>query len=104
MPLPLETKSCQYNCSRDKWYRRVMHAESNVWGEGNTKSRTLLGNLPLALQIALVSYHRDWEVVLVLDPQDLLLECHDLLKRLPRRDGVDEQETLACAHVLLPHR
>lgn len=44
--------------------------------------RTLLGNLSLALQITLVADDNDWEVVLVLYSQDLLLEGHDLLERL----------------------
>lgn len=64
---------------------------------------TLPGNLSLALQIALVAYNDHGEVVLVLDPQDLLLEGCDLFKALAGRDGVNEQEPFACPHVLLSH-
>lgn len=60
-------------------------------------------NFTLALEIALVADDDHGEVVLVLDSQDLLLECGDFLEALAGGDGVDEQETLACAHVLLTH-
>ena len=66
--------------------------------------RTLLGNGTLLLQIALVGDDDDGEVVLVLDAQDLLLEGHDFFEGLARGYGVDEQEALAGAHVLFPHR
>lgn len=56
------------------------------------------------LQVALVPDNHHGEAVLVLDPQDLLLEGRDLLKALAGCDGVDEQEALAGAHVLLAHR
>lgn len=69
----------------------------------NCGVHTLLGNLSLALQIALVSDNDDWKIVLVLDSQDLLLEGHDLLERLSAGDAVDQKETLAGAHVLLAH-
>lgn len=65
---------------------------------------TLPRDFALALQIALVANNDHREVVLVLDAQDLLLEGCDFLKALTRGDGVDEQETLACPHVLLAHR
>lgn len=60
-------------------------------------------NFALALKIALVADDDHGEVVLVLDSQDLLLECGDFLEALAGGDGVDKQETLACAHVLLSH-
>lgn len=69
-----------------------------MWGR-----HTLPGNLSLALQIALVAHNDHGEVVLVLDSQDLLLEGCDLFETLAGRDGVNEQETFACAHVLLSH-
>jgi len=31
------------------------------------------------------------------------MESANFLKRVPRGNGVHEQEALACAHVLLPH-
>ena len=66
--------------------------------------RTFCAHLTLVLQIALVAHDDDGEVVLVLDPQYLLLECDNLFKRLARRYAVDEQEALARPHVLLAHR
>lgn len=66
--------------------------------------RTLSGHLALGFEIALVAHHDHGEIVLVLNAQDLLLESGDLLEALARRDRVNEQEALACAHVLLPHR
>lgn len=60
-------------------------------------------HLALALQIALVADDNHGEIVLVLYPQDLLLESRDFLEALPRRDGVDKQEAFTGAHVLLAH-
>ena len=68
------------------------------------KKLTLSRNLPLALQVALIAHNNDGETIAILDAQDLLLEHLDLLERLPRRDAVHEQEALARAHVLFPHR
>jgi hypothetical protein len=65
--------------------------------------RTFCAHLSLGFQIALVSDNDDGEVVLVLDAQNLLLECDDLLEALARRYAVDEQEALACPHILLAH-
>ena len=65
--------------------------------------RTFCAHLSLGVQIALVADNDDGEVVLVLDAQNLLLECDDLLEALARCYAVDEQETLACSHVLLAH-
>jgi hypothetical protein len=65
--------------------------------------RTFCAHLSLGVQIALVSDNNDGEVVLVLDAQNLLLECDDLLEALARCDAVDEQEAFACSHILLAH-
>lgn len=46
-------------------------------------ARTLCRNFSLGFQIALVAHHDDREVVLVLDAENLLLERHDFLERLP---------------------
>ena len=32
------------------------------------------------------------------------MEGADFLERVARRYGVDEEESLPCAHILLPHR
>ncbi len=72
-------------------------------GVRGDKGRTLFCDFSLALEVARVADHHHGEVVLVLDPEDLLLERGDLLEALSRRDGVYEQESLACAHVLFPH-
>ena len=56
----------------------------SVFGE----RRTLLRHLSVALQIALVTHDDDGEVVLVLYPENLLLEGHDFLEALPARNAV----------------
>ena len=68
------------------------------------RAHTFCRHLALAFQIALVSDDDDGKVVLVLDPEYLLLECADFLKRLSRGDAVDEQKAFASAHVLFSHR
>jgi len=65
--------------------------------------RTLLADSAVHVQIALVSHDNHREVILVLHPQNLLLERGDLDETRPAGDGVDQQEALAGAHVLLPH-
>ena len=65
--------------------------------------RTLPRHLTLTLQIALVSNDHHWEVVLVLDAENLLLESGNFLEALARRNVVDEQEALASPHVLFAH-
>ena len=65
---------------------------------------TFCAHLSFTLQVALVAHYDDREVVLVLDPQYLLLECHDLLVALAGRDAVHQQEPFTCSHVLLAHR
>jgi hypothetical protein len=41
---------------------------------------TLLGYLSFTLQIALVTYNYDWEVVLIFYSENLLLKGHDFLE------------------------
>lgn len=41
---------------------------------------TLFGNLSLTLQIALIAHHDDWEIILILDSENLLLENQDFVK------------------------
>jgi len=41
---------------------------------------TLLGNLSLAFQITLIAHHDDWEIILILDSENLLLENQDFVK------------------------
>lgn len=65
---------------------------------------TMHADLPLVLQISLVGHHEDGEEVLVLDPEDLLVELRNLLERVPRGDGVDEQEAFSCAHIPVRRR
>ena len=59
--------------------------------------------MPLVLQIALVSDDDNWERVLVLHTQNLLVESANFLERIAGSDGVDQEETLARAHVLFAH-
>jgi len=65
---------------------------------------TLLRNLSLVLQITLVAHYDDWEIILILDSQNLLLERQDFLETLPARDAVHQQEAFTRSHVLLSHR
>lgn len=82
--------------TRDAWHARGFTFRIEL-------GRTFCAHLSLRLQIALVADDNDGEVVFVLDAQDLLLECDNLLEALPRCYAVDEQEALACSHVLLAH-
>ena len=79
------------------------NTEGNKLTQIRDCERTLLGNLSLPLQIALVANHNDGEVILVLDSQNLLLEGHDLLEALTACDTVDQEETLTRSHILLAH-
>lgn len=56
------------------------------------------------LKIALVRNNDDWELIHVLYSENLLIEGADFLERVAGSNGVDEQEALARAHVLLTHR
>lgn len=60
-------------------------------------------DLALILEITLVRHDDDRERVLVLDPEDLLVEDADFFEGVSGRDGVDQKEALASSHVLLPH-
>ena len=51
---------------------------------------TLLRNLSLVLQITLVPYHDNWKIILILDPQNLLLERQDFFETLSTRDAVHQ--------------
>lgn len=64
---------------------------------------TLPSYFPLTLQIALVAHDYHREVVLILDPQNLLLERRDFLEALTGCDGVNEQEAFSCPHILFSH-
>jgi hypothetical protein len=66
-------------------------------------NHTFLANLSLALQIAFVTDNNDWEVIFILDPQNLLLEGHNFLEALSVCNAVDEQEAFSSPHVLLAH-
>ena len=68
-----------------------------------TRRHTVHANLTLVFEIALVRYDDDREGVLVLDAKNLLVKSADLLERVARCDGVDEEEAFACAHILFAH-
>ena len=56
------------------------------------------------LQVTLVGKQDNWEAALVLESQDILIERHNLLKRLPRGYGVNKEKSLAPRQVILrPH-
>jgi len=64
---------------------------------------TVHTDLTLVLEIALVSNEHHWEVILVLDPKDLLMELVDFLERLPGGYRVSEDESFPSPHVLFAH-
>lgn len=66
-------------------------------------SSLVAAHLSFIFQIALVCHNDYGKRVLVFDPQDLLVECENLVETIARRDAVHQQESLACPHVLLPH-
>jgi hypothetical protein len=84
-------------------------------------ARTMGTDLTLVLQIALVRHYYDWKVIPVLDAQNLGMKgrsagnlrhqnvvqspssCLHFFERVTTSDGVDQEETFACPHVLLPH-
>ena len=63
----------------------------------------MLTNLSVVFEIRLVCDDDNRELVLILDTEDLLVECGDFLERASRRDGVYEEEAFTGAHVLFPH-
>ena len=65
--------------------------------------RTVHPNLSLVFQVTLVGDDDDGERILILHSQNLLVEGADFLKRIARCNRVHKEETLAGAHVLLPH-
>jgi hypothetical protein len=65
--------------------------------------RTIHPNLPLILKVTLIRDDDDGERVLVFHTENLLVERADLLEGVARRDGVDEEEAFARAHVLFAH-
>lgn len=65
--------------------------------------RTIHAHLTLILQITLVGDNDDRELIHILNSENLLVEGTDLLERVPRSDGIDEQETFTRPHVLLAH-
>lgn len=67
------------------------------------QKHTVHAHLALKLEIALVSNDDHGEGIHIFHSQDLLVESADFLERGAGRDGVDEQEALARAHVLLSH-
>ena len=64
----------------------------------------MLADLSLILEITFVRHDDNWEMILVLDTEDLLVERAYLLEGATRRDGIDEQETFSSTHVLFAHR
>ena len=79
---------------------QLINSETMKSGRYN---RTVHANLALILQIALVCDNDDWERVLILDTENLLMECANFLERVPRGYGIYQQETFSCSHVLLAH-
>ena len=80
------------------------HTKREGEGEREGERRTVHANLALVLEIALVGDDDDGERVLVLHPEDLLVERRDFFKRVAGGDRIDKEEALPGAHVLLTHR
>ena len=72
--------------------------------ENGTLMLTVHANLTLVLEIAFVSNEHHRKVILVLDPEDLLMELVDFLERLSSGYRVNEDEPFSGAHVLFAHR
>jgi hypothetical protein len=64
----------------------------------------LLRHLSLALQITLIAYDDDREIILILNSQDLLLEDQDLIEALSACNAVHQEESFTGSHILLSHR
>lgn len=64
---------------------------------------TVHTDLTLEFQIAFVGSDNDRESVLVFDSENLLMKGIDFFEGITRSDGINEQESLAGAHVLLTH-
>ena len=67
------------------------------------KAHTVCAYLTLILEITLVGNDDDGERVLILYPQNLLMEGTDFLKRVSGCDRVDKQKPFPRTHVLLSH-
>jgi len=95
----------------DEIAERLIHVDTLLSGRLNKSAPQMFGkvatlvhpDLALVLQVTLISDQDNWETILVLDSQDLLVERANFLEGVPGGDGVDEQEPLARAHVLFPH-
>ena len=70
----------------------------------STEYPTLRANLSLVFAVAVVAYDDNGEKVQAFHTEDLLVERACFIERVAGRDGVDEEESLACTHVLLAHR
>ena len=89
-----------------KCFARSRPSETQVENRQNIQllgERTVHPNLSLVFQITLVGDNDDRERILILHSQDLLVEGADFFERVAGCDRVHKEETLASAHVLLPH-
>ena len=69
---------------------RYTHSRRAICLPGHTDGRTIHAHLALVLKIALVGDDDDWERVLVLHSEYLLVEGRDFFKRVARRNRIDE--------------
>jgi len=81
-------------------YNRVINIQVGV--TCRRSGNTICVNLSPMFQVTLVRDDYNGKEVLVLDAEDLLVECADLLNRVVRGDRVDEEEAFTSAQVLLP--
>jgi hypothetical protein len=57
----------------------------------------------LILQVGLVPDNHYWDVLVVLDADDVVAESLEFLKRGPRGDAKHQEEALAAFHVEISH-
>jgi hypothetical protein len=75
-----------------------------LWQKVYPEAHTLLADSTIHIQVAFVADDDHREIVLVLHPQNLLLERSDFDETRSAGDGVDKEETFAGTHVLFAHR
>ena len=89
-----------------KCFARSRPSEGNPLSpplKGRQGMRTVHSNLTFVLEVALVGHNYDGKRILVLDPQNLLMERANFFKRVSRGDRVDEQKPFTSPHILLAH-
>lgn len=82
--------------------RDPSHAGSSG-AQNRPRTLTVHADLALVLEVTLIPDEDHREIVLVLDPKNLLMELGYLLERFPRGYRIHEDEAFSGAHVLFAH-